>query len=438
VVRSSFAALATALALASSCAPLAGPVDVEVLVRDDDDPDGYRFEIVTLQSVTDLRTGRGDRFDVRAGLSTYNTPSSDPATLGAASFDELVTLSRSGGDDVRAELIDDGGVWRARDFDTLHYLTAFANLEAAFSFIDDVVQRPFTSTTEHTVASLYGTVLASPELPVEITLADNAAYIPNSDIFLITPAVSQVEGLPPFMDVGAAVHELHHRVTHHRLMRDERLFGHFKAFAWPHVFRQDEISNDPDPVGAVARLRGPEELRTFNELRGFDEGIADLFAVGLSGDPAFLDRFFPLAADLRSLEGPLALVGNFADVEDGSLGGGLDDACNLSSGGGNLEVQGINYYCLGTVLAAAVWDAVGADRARLNGEVLPAVEDGLDLLVDDMAARSDAEGRLFFSTQLGLDALVRAASPATAADLCASFEVRFARLVEAGEVPSCP
>lgn len=425
--------------IAAACAPVSGPVSVEALVRDADDPDGYRLETVTLSSVTDLFGGKGELFDVRAGEGFYASPTLDERELDGWSAEDMWQASRAGGDDVRPDLYFDGERWVARDFDSLHYLTVFHNLEEAFAFLREELDRPSGATDAHAHVGLHGVPVSSKALPVPIVLGDNAAYSPGADMFLVVPVINQTSGVPPFMDVGVATHEFHHRVFFHRVMVRDDVFPLWKRLSFPQIYKQEELNaaGSDALTDAASILYSPEELRTFNELRGLDEGLADAFAAGKTGDPDLLRAFAPEQSPMRSLEGELAQSGTFGALEDGTLPDGFNGPCAVDDDGDNFAVLGMNFYCLGTLVAASLWDAADADVVVFRAEVLPAVELALDDLGDVIVERSPAGGTLVFSTEMALEVMAARLPPALAATFCSALAVRFARLLDEGGVPTC-
>src|SRR5690606_25212429 len=104
----------------------------------------------------------------------------------------------------------------------------------------------------------------------------------------------------------------HHRVFFHRVMLRDDVFPLWKRLSFPQIYKQEELNQaglaDLSNVGDL--LYSPDELRTFNQLRGLDEGLADVFAVGKTGDPDFLSSFAPEHSFMRSLDGEYARSAN--------------------------------------------------------------------------------------------------------------------------------
>jgi hypothetical protein len=421
--------------LAGACAPVHGPVDVEVFVRDADLQGGYRLGTVTIKSVSDLFAGRGELFDMRAGQSFFGTP-----VLAADELDELTpealwSESRTEGSDMNPDLSFERGRYVARDFDSLHYLTAFYNLEQAFTFLRDELELPSSATKTHAMVSFYGTLVASKALPVSLVLGDNAAFAPVADSFLLVPVILQAAGTPPFMDLGVATHEFHHRVFFHRVLLQDDVFPFWKRQQFPQVYKQGQATDLED---VAASLYTDDERRVLNKLRGVDEGLADLFAAARTEDPDILRSFAPEQAPIRSLEGDLAAGGTYEALEDGTLGEGLNEACAVDGDGDNFAVLGMNPYCLGTLLAGALWESAEEDPAVIRAALLPAVALALDELGAAIAARSAPEGRLVFEVGMLLEAIAAQLPAERRLAACSSLRARFERVFTDEGVPSCP
>ena len=119
------------LAVCAGCSPIGAPVVVEALVLDDDAV--AVIADVTLDSVIDLNTGRGERFDVRGGWRVSGIDLLDTA----GDLDEVIARARGdGGADIAPHMHLDDDRYVADDYETLFYFTVFANFEAAFRAAD--------------------------------------------------------------------------------------------------------------------------------------------------------------------------------------------------------------------------------------------------------------------------------------------------------------
>lgn len=421
-------ALVAALLLtgAGCLGPLAGPVDVEIVTRQPGAENELELQVVTVESAIDLARGEGELFTFRAGQTFYSSPFLEQAAYDDRTPEELFEAARGDGSTPDPDLYREDGVIRAREHDSLMYLSSFAHLERAMQFYRDTLDRPSTATERPPVVSFYGGIVASPILPLPVNLSDNAAYFAQADGLFVVPTVLQSEGVAPFFEPGVAVHELSHRVFEHRVFLGGDAVPLWKRATYPAGYADTTSQEDLTRVAL-----NPER-------RGFNEGIADIHAVGYTRDPDLLGGVSPSGSALRNLEGPLAEV-TFRDLVDANVQEDLISGCRLDAGGDNLNNRALNYYCLGTVLAIALWEASDADADVLVAEVLPRVQDGLDLLGERVAERSLESGELTFRTDDGLDSIVRAfAGHPRQADVCAAFGARYADLFAAGGVPSCP
>ncbi|MFZ9887170.1 MAG: hypothetical protein ACO3JL_06685 [Myxococcota bacterium] len=419
----------------SSCAPVTGPLAAEVVVRAGD---AYELATVQLESVTDLFGGGTERFDVRAGGGFYAAPATEGAELDGLDVEAFWASSRAPYGELRPDLTFDGERWVARDFDGLYYLTVLYNLERSFLHLETLRDRdPFVPGSRVEV-SLYGTPLATKALPIPVVLGDNAAYSPGADQFLIVPVISQRAGAPPFMDEAVATHELHHRVFFHRVMSRDDVFPLYKRLIYAQLYRNSDASaDDPNATAPVVEVYSPTEARSLQLLKGFDEGLADVFAVSFTGDPDLLGRVLPEAAAMRHLEGEFARTGTFADLEDGTLSRQFAAACQVDGQGNNFARLGVNHYCVGTLLAASLWQASGPDPQRFREELVPSIGPALDDIAAGMVDLTPAGQALVFSLELALEALARHAPAPLQEALCAAFATRFGRLLDTGSVPTC-
>lgn len=416
---SALAALAPlAIALASSCGPLSGPLDVEVLLFDDDGASEPRLGTVTLHSVTDLSRGAGERFDVRAGLNVNAFTLLDELREGQLSFEEIVRRGReSSGDDMRPRLSWDGARYVAEDFDSLQYLTLFHNFERAWDFAEDIGDAS-TATSEKSLVGFYSSVSLNDELPVPLQTSDNAAYVTFIDAWMTFRMFLVQEGVPFSMNGGVIAHELHHRVFFHNVFRGE-------AFdSWRAWVTSDEVT------------------RAGNLIKGLDEGLADLFAVGLTRDLGFMGHSlrgaFEEQAAFRDLDGELAAALTYDDLLSSLLPQGLQEHCGFATEvGQDLYALGqFNFYCAGTLVARALWEGAGEDFGVLQADVLPAVNRALPRVGQRIADDSPSE-QLIFDLDVFLEALVVELPAERRGVMCAALEPRFESFFAERRVPAC-
>lgn len=412
---------ALVLALGVACAPVGGPVTVEALVSDPDAEGGARLDDVVLDTVTDLRTGSGASFDVVGGLTMVADRMLEAAR---AAQDDEDMRARARGDDAGHELAArmsfDGTRWLAEDFQTLTMFSAFAGLEGAFRYAEDVGDDS-GATGEHALVGLEAKAVASETLPITIMTSDNAAYAAPLDGWLLLRVAVQ-DGVPFAMSEHILAHEYGHRFFH------KNVYDTDDAFA----FYQRRFGDS-----------SAEELRAIRLSQGVDEGLADLFSLGATGDLGGIPRIFGGAgpagsgfadeAARRHLEGEFADAASYQNLRDLTLDSGFLDACGADDNQGELFSQAsFNFYCLGTVLARSLWDASDRDVEVLRGDVQPAVRRALSRMGEAMGAAGD------FDVDLLLEPIAAELAPGARRDAaCAAFRDKFGVLVDEGRVPTC-
>jgi hypothetical protein len=406
-----------ALALCAACAPIGGPVVVEAVVPDRD-VDGFAsLGDVRLDTVVDLNTGRAERFDIRSGLDVNLADFADLATTRAS----MVEQTRGdGGDNVAPQMHFDGERYVADTYETLFYFTMLANFESAFAFADDVgvANRATSSADEnHAIVGMFSSVVVSPLLPIPLLSSDNAAYAPPLDGWLALRSAFQA-GVPFAMHRGVIAHEFAHRVFFHTTVSD--IDGGFDLWR--------TAITDASPTR--------DELRAQMLLKGLDEGLADVFAItALQNKDAVIEAFsaadggFVAEAARRDVEGDFAAVATYDNLRDRSLEPKLLSGCNLDVD----DFRGsFNFYCVGTVVAATLWEAAEADPAIMRSAIEPAV-----LVALPQVGAALANGVAFDIDQF-LEPFVQALPAGRRRELaCETIAVRFASLVRSGRVPSC-
>lgn len=431
VVRVAGAGVLTVAAWAG-CAPVVGPVDVEAVVPVEGG--SYGLETATLEDVEDLFLGASARFDVRAGVA-ISIDQLLVATINGdeLSFEDMITKSRSNpGWPPSPSLLWNplSGRYEAEDFDSLYYLTLMESFEEVFRFYDEVAGDKSGATHDRGLVGFYGTFVGSSVLPIPLAPdADNAAYITLGDAWLAMRVHDQ-DGIPFGMNRGVIAHEFQHRHFFQNVIRGAAYE------AWR---------------STVSGGANPEAARSTTFMRGVDEGLADLYAVGMTGDPAFILASFA--------DAPLGLLGfsrqaQYRDLESAfaddmtfeialASGAGLSEEARVYCGGAaegteELVAVSVNPYCLGTATARMFWDAAGRDQARLQAVFLPAITASLPRVGEVIGGLSAALGFFAFSPEILLEAVAIELGPGEARDqLCAEAEVRFSTLLDEGLVPAC-
>lgn len=405
-----------ASAMGAACTPIAGPVVVEALVGDPEAENGVRLDDVQIETVVDLRTGEGELFDARGGLRMAGLTVTDSAKAGD-SFQEMRDESRGdGGKDMNPRMSFDGERYVAEDLTTLTYFTVFDQFEEAWQFAEELGDDS-GATNDKALIGIDATVVAADLIPLPILTSDNAAYAAPLDAWL-TLRVATQDGIPFAMAAPVLAHELHHRVFHRNVFDDEDAFALWRK----------RVVDQTD-----------EEAKATRILQGVDEGLADLFSLGHTGDVDGLRRTFALAggrfvpeAERRDLEGDFADAATYQALATNTLDSSFLQACN-SSGTNDLYAEdGFNFYCIGTIVARALWDGSGRDIEVLRGDVLPAVNRALSDVGDTLV------GGTLFDVDVFLEPFVRELPPGARRDeVCARLAERFAEIVDAGRIPSC-
>jgi hypothetical protein len=407
-------ALVAWIVVAAGCAPVAGPVVVEALVPNDEARGGVAFGDVELVTVTDLQRGRGELFDVRGGL-TVNL--SDLDAISEDDFDEMIDRVRGdGGDDIDARMSFDGTRWVADDYETLFYFSMFANFERAFVRARELGDDS-EATSRKGVVGMFATVQFAPFFPVTLLSTDNAAYAPPVDGWLALRTALQ-DGVPFAMHRGVISHEFGHRLFFMNAFRG--VDGGFE------VWREDSTRSDLDE----------DQTREQMLLKGVDEGLADVFAMAALEDKDAINRAFEDAGEVFAAEAPRRDVeGDFADaatydnLKDLTLDAALLQECGLVDQDFR---SAFNFYCVGTVVAAALWEAADGDAATLAAELEPAVLRALPAI--GLALANGAA----FDVDVFLEPLAQQVAPGARRDaLCAAVSRRFASVVDDGRIPSC-
>lgn len=397
----------------AACAPRASPLMVEALVPDDEAADGVRIDDVELHSMQDVTDGTGDLFDVR-GAGVLDALSVSRVLQEGASYEEtLETVRAGGGVPLSARIAYDGTRWVPEDFDAMLYLTVLANYEASWDFYEDVVGDHSPATQDKSLIFLYAQIGA---VGIPILTSDNAAFFPAVDGWTVLRVGAQ-EGVPLAMSRPVIGHEFGHRVFFQNVF-GERHFESYRKWNLP-LLTQEGLTE--------------ERLRQNTLMKGCDEGLADIFSIGMNGSPETLARAFRQAGgafaaegDSRDLEGEFAIAATYENLDDGTLP--VNNERCATSGYGS---EGFNFYCLGTVLARSLWVGADSDVDTLREEVLPHVDAALPGVGDDVAETETFEVTFLLER-------IAAQIPAGARRdaVCASFTDKFSSLMPG--VTSCP
>ena len=401
----------------AACDPLGGPMVVEALVPDDSARGGVSLQDVTLERVVDLRTGRGLDFDVRGDFKVNVGDFSDLT----GDFDAMVDRIRgNGGADIDPHMFFDGTSFVADDYETLFYFSMTANFESAFAYAraaGDVSRATSSAPSQRAVVGLFASVVLSPLLPLPLLSSDNAAYAAPVDGWLALRSAFQ-DGVPFGMHRGVIAHEFGHRLFFHNVF--SAVDGGFEV--WQRDNTETELS--------------AEQLRSQMLFKGIDEGLADVFAIAALSDKDAINDAFAFAGDLfepeaqrRDVEGEFGRAATYDALRTLNLDTTMLESCGLTRPD---FAQQFNFYCVGTVLAASLWEAADQDASVMRTEIEPAVIQALPGIGETLVAG------IAFDVDLFLESLVRVTPPGERrAKLCTQFAARFESLVTAGKVPTC-
>ena len=416
MVLSRLLPLVTAAGL-GACAPIPGPVVVEAVVPVQGDIGGVGIGDVTLERVLDLRTGHGRDFDVRGDFKVNATDFQDLT----GSFDEVVErIRRGGGSDVEPHMSFDGTRYLADDWETLYYFTLTANFEAAFAFAreaGDTSRASSDAASERAIVGLFASVVLSDFVPLPLISSDNAAYAAPVDGWLALRTAFQ-EGVPFGMHRGVIAHEFGHRLFFHNAFSSVE--GGFE------VWRADNS----------AAADAADAIRAQMLLKGIDEGLADVFAIASMSDKDAINAAFAGAgelfadeADRRDVEGPFADAATYDNLRTLSLDASQLERCGLTTAEFG---DTFNFYCVGTVVAATLWEGAGNDAVVLRTELQPAVIAALPRLGEALV------NGVAFDLDVFFEPLAQTVPPGARREaLCAAISRRFDSLVVAGRIPTC-
>lgn len=260
--------LVAALLLAA-CGPedRSGTVRAHVYARDAQTGD-YALRVADVEHLDSLRRLSGRDVVVRRGARLNVT------LLGELEVDE--------GSDFALEYdFDDDGAVVPADLHSFHALSLYRNIDRVASHL-----RAHGHVPSERFRVLYMPRYDNPVLgDGRLTLTDNAAYLAQERAFLILPSFLLSE-LPMLLNEGVVAHEYGHAVVH------QELFG--EARAEPHA-------DDPADEWRVAS----------RHLQCLHEGVADVIAFAVVGDPDFI---LPTVDANRDMSRPRDLT--LADVQE--------------------------------------------------------------------------------------------------------------------------
>ncbi len=261
-----------ALLLLLGCAPEAGPLQMAVL---DLDPGTglYDLRVVEVRTLEDVPALRGEAA-TPIGSAVIRLDSRRLYDgMSEAAFRAAV-LSEPGAP-VEAQFVEQDGVLYPSDFHSLSLATAYYHFEKARAY---ALARGLGAEKLRSTPFYYFPALT--EDPAEGQLADNAAWFPMLRSFLLFPH-KDLQGIPLSMNQGVIAHEYGHAIFNAEVLNG----------AWfPDVLQR--WCDDPgcsDPHGSLM-------------MGSVEEGFADIWALGVTGDLRFINRSIEPVGDRRDLE----------------------------------------------------------------------------------------------------------------------------------------
>ncbi len=268
------------------------------------------------------------------------------------------------------------------DFASLELLSGYYNLEKARSKF----QSEFGLATLPAMPIVaHATVLddrgLSPLGPGELY------YPPLATFYFPVPTSADVQ-LPLVFNPGAVAHALGHEAV--------------AQLVW---------GGAPVAAPETGPAKDPQWNRARHVARSMTEGLADYLGVATTGDP----RWFDHSEQQRAAQSALDVIR--CSTPDMLQALPVDD-----------DLAPYNPFPLGTVLAAALWEAS-------QGSVPQVIAKGVLAALPDIAARVSSDASQL-NLALVLDALVKAAAPEQQNELCGLFLNRFSKL-SVTSLPSC-
>jgi len=356
--------------------------DVEILTYDQA-TDSYTFQIVTVETLTDI-----DRLEGRATALIGGTSMRLDYTEGMVKWDRV-------GRPVSFGAMKSDGVYYPEDFASLAMISTYYNIERAMRFfailglpegdlgrldtyyLADVVEiyaDPFTGQVD------------------EIRGRDNAFYLAVDERtrgFYILP-LETIEHLPLAMNIGVIVHEYAHAVFQHLVY--------------------DRMADGGAGLNSTA----------YNYIYSLNEGVADIMAVMHTGDPDFMTHSLD---DSWAARDASALILYRPSYDTNAM-----TYVDLS----------FDPYEIGAFISAAVYEAT----RRMDGlSPLEAGIPGETLRTDVAASVLDAlratggEDLSDFTPALFFDRLISRLDPDRAAHLCSVLRARYA--IHYGDLAGC-
>ncbi len=352
---------------------------------------GYTLQARTFTTLEDVPAFRGAAATAIGDAEIFVDPSKLADGLTEAAFREQVLLEE--GAPPEAQFVEEDGVLWPADFHSLCLATTYhaferARLYAIARGMDE--DGPTRAIEFHYFPSFsIGEEGAQP-------FADNAAFFPLLHAFVLLP-FSSLQEIPLAANEGVIAHEYAHAIFNAEV--------HGGSWLPPYLLTWPVGSPSSAMLGAV------------------EEGLADMWAGAVSGDPRFARH------SLRAYVGDSRDLDRF-EVETSCYSDARFRA-DLREGAGSADPELFwlqRQYQLGTVLARALW-AAGLGGAVSHDDVMDAVFAGYASVGDrSLRARIEASttGSELFTFAIPIEAFLAGANDdATRAALCAVLLDRF-------------
>lgn len=219
------------------------------------------------------------------------------------------------------------------------------------------------------------------------------------------------------MNPAVLAHEFQHRVFHYNVWDKNKKA---REYYWEKIRKGEDLL----------------DRRSKNLLDATDEGLADLFAIGFVQDPSAFNHVFKgiLSAFRRDLAGRFAQEASYDALARLDRWYVEQWRCGYA-----VDFQGAqgrwNKYCLGTVLARALWEAAGQDLDVLRQQLLPLVNASLQDVGLQIATTGWYDVNLFFNVVV--NRAVKQNMQPMREQLCLSVWRRFRSLYDPLKVPAC-
>lgn len=248
-----FLAIPLVAAFLLSCAPDGDPVRMAVL-QWEPSAGSYDLRVVEVRTLEDVTALRGEAARPIGSAKIRLDPLRLEGVETEAQF-RKAALAEPGGD-VEAQFLEVDGVLYPSDFHSLSLATAYYNFEVSRAY---ALARGMPADRLRGVTFYY-----FPELtinPLKGQAADNAAWFPPLRSFILFP-FHELQGIPLAVNQGVIAHEYGHGIFN-ALVHDE---------SWLPDYSERWLSGGNVMIASL------------------DEGFADAWAMGVTGDLDFVER----------------------------------------------------------------------------------------------------------------------------------------------------